>query len=208
MTDFPDQPKIEGHVIRVAQNKLDPGADALFHKTFMQGGAKSSHNPIITTGQIEALAVPDGWIKRKGVRLPAGAGLVEYHPPGHDDIRLNSFYRGSRISDDAARAFKECLAKPPHDVTPDELQTLSQVLRDKSYDFKGSARTEDLNGKRVLIVQGHYTDKEHTGSQTIYVDSDGTGSAVQEISYTASGQDYQMSLDKAQKAFKSIIWKP
>jgi hypothetical protein len=207
MTHFQEQPKFEGRAIRVAQ-ALDPSADALFNKIFIDSAPKRSHSPTISTGQIEAMSVPDGWVKRADVRLAAGAGLVEYHPPGHNDIRLNSFYRGSRISAEAAQAFNQCLAKPPHDLKQDELQTLSQVLRDKSYDFNGSAKTEDLNGKRVLVVEGRYTDKEHTASQTIYVDSDGTGSAVQEISYTACAQDYQANLNKAQKAFNSIIWKP
>jgi hypothetical protein len=85
---------------------------------------------------------------------------------------------------------------------------LVKVVRDKSHDFEvRSEKTEDLNGKRILSVEGEYKDSGHTGSQTLYVDSDGTGSAVQEISYTASGQDYKLNMNKAQQAFKSIIWK-
>ncbi len=59
----------------------------------------------------------------------------------------------------------------------------------------------------VLLVEGSYKDKDHTGSKTIYVDSDGTGSALQEISYSAPGKDYAAHASEAEKALKSISWK-
>jgi hypothetical protein len=208
MGEIPEQPRSDGQVMRVAQNKLAPGNDALFNQIFHGGAVQADHYPLLSTGQIEAMRVPEGWVKRDNANIRAGAGLTEFHPVGHDDIRLNSFFRGTRISEKAARAFKDCLAKSPHNLTPEELKGLSQVVRDKSYDFKvRSAKTENLNGKRILSVEGQYKDGGHTGSHTLYVDSDGTGSAVQEISYTASGQDYNFNMDKAQQAFKSIIWK-
>jgi hypothetical protein len=207
MGEIPEQPKYEQPIVMIAQTKLDPSAESLFNRTFASP-AKPEGNPVISTGQIQAMTVPDGWVKRDAVNLPSGGGLVEYHPPGHDDIRLNSYYRGSRVGQEAAQAFKDCLAKPPHQLQSKELKDLAQVLGDKSYDFDiFFAKTADLNGKRVLSVEGRYKDKDHTSSQTIYVDSDGTGSAVQEISYTASGKDYQDHLSEAQKALKSIIWK-
>ena len=154
------------------------------------------------------MTVPHGWVARKDVHLPAGAGLTEFHAPGNDNIRLNSYYRGSRVNPAAAAAFKDCLAKPPHQLQSKELTDLAEVLGDKSSDFDiFFARTADLNGKRVLSVEGSYKDKDHTGSKTIYVDSDGSGSAVQEISYSATGKDYPSHLSEAEKAFKSIIWK-
>jgi hypothetical protein len=206
MADIPEQPRYEQQIVMIAQTKLDPSAESLFNRTF--GKAMPDQKPVISTGQIEAMSVPDGWVKRDDVNLQAGAGLVEYHPPGHDNICLNSFYRGSRVSTEAAAAFKDCLAQPPHQLQSKELKALQEILRDKSSDFDiYFAKTSDLNGKRVLSVEGRYKDPNHTGSQTIYVDSDGTGSAVQEISYTASGKDYQNNLAQAHKAFKSIIWK-
>jgi len=167
----------------------------------------SKGGAVIFTGQIEAISVPNGWVARKAVSLPTGVGLIEYHPVGHNDIRLNSYYRGMRIGAEAALAFKDSLAQPPHALKSAELKALSMVLRDKSYDFEIIfARTEDLNGRRVLSVEGTYKDPAHTRSRTIYVDSDHTGSVVQEISYTASSKDYQNHLTEAETALKSIIW--
>jgi len=196
-------------VRRMTGNRLDPEAEALFNQVFHGDSmTDASVSAKISTGQIESMDVPEGWVKRENSALRAGASLVEYHPPEHDDIRFNSFYRGSRVSEKSARNFRECLNKPAHSLESNERLALSEVLRDKSYDFQVlSAKTEDLKGKRVLSIEGRYNDSEHTSSRTIYVDSDGTGSAVQEISYTASGPDYQAHLAQAQKAFQSIIWK-
>jgi len=206
MGDIPDWPRHD-QIVMIAQARPDSSPESTFYRTY---GDSLTHrdNPVISTGQIQSLTVPDGWVKRADGNLPAGAGLVEYHAPGHDDIRLNSFYRGHRVSVESAKAFQDCLAKSPHQLQSAELKALDAVLGDKSYDFDiFFAKTADLNGKRVLSVEGRYTDKEHTGSQTIYVDSDGTGSAVQEISYSARGNDYAANLTQAQKAFKSIVWK-
>ena len=206
MTDYSEPAPRPEQTIR-SQHKLTPENDALFNRVFSNTPDVSRQQAIISTGQVESMNVPSGWVKRASVKLPAGAGLVEYNPVGHPDIRLNSFYRGHRISDDGAKAFKDCLNEPPHLLKPNELQGLAEAMRDKAYDFKGTAKTEDLNGKRVLVVEGRYNDEKKTNSQTIFVDADGTGSAVQEISFTACDKDYTANLMKAEKAFKSIIWK-
>lgn len=163
----------------------------------------------ISTGQIASMPVPSGWELRTGYTLPAGAGLTEYHPHINDDIRLNSFYRGYRIDEESAQKFKECLAQPPHELQQSEIQGLRAVLDTKGYDFDlRSAKTVDLNGKKILWVEGAWQDAEHTNAQTIYVDSDGTGSAVQEISYSAPAKDYNTYLEEARKSLTSIQWKP
>jgi microcompartment protein CcmK/EutM len=154
--------------------------------------------------------VPEGWVKRDGVKLKANAGLVEYHPAGDNDVRLNSYFRGNRISDDGAKAFTDCLNGAVHAIAKgsEELKSLSEVIDDKSGNFNiSSAFTEVLNGKKVLVVEGAYKDAEHTTSRSVYVDSDGTGSVVQEISYTAPGSIYKTHLPAAEKALKSIKWK-
>jgi hypothetical protein len=215
MSEFPQPIMRHEQLARVGQNNTNADVDNLFNRVFdttsmnhaMNNSMNQDKSSIISTGQIESMNVPTGWVKRGKVSLRAGAGLVEYNPVGQENVRLKSFYRGNSVSDEAASAFKDCLNKPPHLLKPEELKGLSEILRDKAYDFKGSAKTEDLNGKRVLVLEGRYSDEKHTSTQTIYVDSDGTGSAIQEIAYTASGKDYTANLVKAQKAFKSIVWK-
>ena len=69
-----------------------------------------------------------------------------------------------------------------------------------------SARVEDLNGKKVLVVEGQYTqsgDKIHA----VYVDADGSGRFVQEIFYQSPKDEYDAYWKEAGKEFKTIDWK-
>ncbi len=201
----------------ISQAKVDWSPDSLFTRVYSDNTARSATNNApesqsnyISTGQIELMKVPTDWVKRDNVNLKANDGLVEYHPADNHDVRLNSSFRGNRISEDAAKAFTNCLKAVEHSIAKgsEELKSLAEVIDDKSRNFNISkAFTEDLNGKRVLVVEGAYKDTEHTTTQTRYVDSDGTGSAVQEISYTAPGALFNAHLPAAEKAIKSILWK-
>ncbi len=198
----------------IAQKQLAVAGDDLFLNVFgndkMISSATPAKNEYMTTGQVDSMTIPEGWVKRDSVNLKANSGLVEYHPAGDNDVRLNSYYRGYRISAEGANVFKECLASAAHAISKgsNELNSLAEVINDKTGNFNvSSASTEVLNGKKVLVVEGSYKDAEHTTSRTVYVDSDGTGSAVQEISYIATGSLYKAHAGAADKAFKSIIWK-
>lgn len=201
---------------KVAQNKFEKYGDDLFLNVFagdkmvVDATPTKKENEVMSTGQVGAMKLPDGWVKRDSVNLKANAGLVEYHPAGDNDVKLNSYYRGNRISEDGAKAFKDCLSSAAHAITKgsEELKSLAEVIGDSTGNFNISkASTEVLNGKKVLVVEGSHKDAEHTTSQTVYVDSDGTGSAIQEISYTAPGALFKAHLGAAEQAIKSIIWK-
>lgn len=199
---------------RSTETQLAAGADSLFAKVFgsdkTASSATATKSETISSGQINSMSVPEGWLKRGPVNLRAGEGLAEFHAPSDSDVRLNSYYRGNRISNDGASAFKKCLDSVAHAITKgsDEMKSLSEVLDGKSRYFNiSSAFTEELNGKKVLVVEGSHKDAEHTTSRTVYVDSDGTGSAVQEITYSAPGATFKAHLPEAEKAMKSIKWK-
>jgi hypothetical protein len=203
----PPPVQFERSPVVIAHEKQDVGDNSLFNRTY--GDAiVAQKTPAISTGQIESMNVPQGWVARGNVRLPAGASLVEYHPPGVDSVRINSFYRGSRLADQTSEAFKNSLAAPPHTLQSKELASLGPLLGDKTKDFDiYFAKTEDLNGKRVLSVEGRYKSGNQASEKTIYADSDGSGSAVQEISYSAQGREYLKYLTDAENAYKSIVWK-
>jgi len=174
------------------------------------GSGRANGGETMSIGQVHSMSIPEDWVKRGGLDSKAMSGLSEYHPAGHHDVKLNSFYRGMRIGADAAQAFKECLEQAPHLIEKgsEELHGLTEILGEKARNFNiGKAFTEVLNGKKVLVVEGSYKDAEHTTSQTRYIDSDGTGSAVQELSYTAPGALFKAYKAAAEGAIKSIIWK-
>jgi len=190
------------------KGQWDPQTKATFSKFFGPGALRMAPTgPIMTVGQVSSMVIPEKWEKRSPEDMPAGAGLVEYHAPGVQDVRLNSFYRGRRINPTTGKYFHDALQAVPHELTGIELENLQEVFDDKrstNFDAR-SARTEEWNGRKVLILTGRYKSDPIFG-QTIYVDSDGTGTAVQELSFTAPEKLYERFLPDAQKSLKSIKW--
>jgi hypothetical protein len=222
--DFSDAPKAVDmvrvdrlqDVIRVAGGRSRLTADALFilAKANEKTGAGSQSASgkgmeLQDQGQIDKVTLPKGWVIGK---LPAGAttsGTLKLFSPADDpDARLGFFYRGQRTSDSSGAAFKSVLEKPAHTLTPAEIAEVKEVLRDKDpASFKTlSVRTEDLAGRRVLIVEGTYTGFNHD-AYSIYVDSDGTGSAVQELWFEAPKASYVKQLKSVKDSLSSIKWK-
>lgn len=164
----------------------------------------------ISIGQIDEMKLPSGWQEGPEAKPTGGSSLYrEFHPADHPDVKLNFYYRGRRISEQAGKTFHDLLQKPAHILQGAELDGLKEVLRDKSNpeSFKTlMAKTEDIAGKRVLVVEGHYPASD-LETRSLFIDSDGTGTAVQEVFYQAPRADYSKYLPAANTAIKSIIWK-
>jgi hypothetical protein len=69
-----------------------------------------------------------------------------------------------------------------------------------------SARTQDLNGKRVLLLEGRYTEIQKDLYE-VFIDADGTGRVVQEVYFLAPKIEYLHYLKAVKIAFSSIEWK-
>ena len=164
----------------------------------------------ISIGQVSAMSLPPGWKEGKPEKSGTGtSSFREFHPEERPDAKLCFYYRGRRLSEEAGRTFHSILEKPAHILSPVEVQSLQEVLRDRARpdDFSMLVcKTEDLNGKRVLVVEGRYKQTQEE-TRAILVDSDGTGTAVQEIYYQAPKDDFSKYLLTASSAMKSIQWK-
>ena len=174
--------------------------------------AKGGQVEIHSKGQIESMTFPKGWTE--GVTEPyKGIGNRSYNEvqlAGDKDVAVSFFYRGFPLKDDKqAQAFHDALSKPAHTLTAAELQSMKEVLGDKANpaDFNMlSARTEALNGKNVLVVEGRYKQLQQDAYH-VYVDSDGSGKNVQEMFYQAPKEKYFAHMKEAKAAFNSIEWK-
>jgi hypothetical protein len=164
----------------------------------------------VSIGQVHEMKIPSGWMEGQSVKPVGGSSLFrEFHPSEDPEVKLCFFYRGRRVSDQSAKAFHSALEQPAHTLKANELESLREVLREKGNPQQfniTAARTEDLNGKRVLVVEGKYLNTE-LESRALFVDSDGSGSAVQEIYYQAPRAQYAQNLQAAIDAMKSIRWK-
>jgi len=214
--DVPETKKVEN--VDYAQAQKDASHDEFMGELMkmLKDGAGShpkSGTRIENQGQIDSIDFPEGWVAGKPQPNP-GIGARSYREvfrKDNPDTSVSFFYRGLPINDQSAHNFRDVLSKPPHALSEQEKESLKDVLSTKtpvgSDQFKMTdARVEDLNGKKVLVVEGQYTksgDKIHA----VYVDADGTGRVVQEIFYQSPADQYAKYWKQADRAFKSIDWK-
>ncbi|HEY9773670.1 MAG TPA: hypothetical protein V6C81_07650 [Planktothrix sp.] len=172
-------------------------------------GSKSSMS--IKIGRIAKMDEPAGWAAGKEV---ARLGYIEYHPSSDPLTKLYTFDRGARLGNEDAKAFADVLYKyGPHTLKADELASLQQhgIFRDKGPDsdfMPLMAKTEDINGRRVLVLEGTFKD-DNLHVRTAYIDADSKkdGSVIQELTYQAPAPVYLKNLPAARKAVQSILWK-
>lgn len=161
-------------------------------------------------GQVARLALPEGFVEGKERSGEVGNNhFKDYHLANDPEIQLYFQYRGHRINRAAAGAFRDLLAKQTGTVSADELKKIREVLDDKSNpkDFRVDlAKTQDINGKRVLIVEGFYRLWD-LRARTVFVDADETGSVVQEITFQVPSSKIGKHYASGVKALESIQWK-
>lgn len=160
-------------------------------------------------GQVKHLELPPGWSACPEEQRTSGDYLKEFRSEESEDVKLSFYYRGQRIPRLAAEEFQKILANPAHELSAEELEQAEIVIRnaaDEEYFSISSSHTEDLHGKRVLIVEGVWK----TSGQAdygIFIDSDNTGSAVQEIHFLAPEREYVNYIDQIEQVLASITWK-
>lgn len=164
----------------------------------------------VIVGQVR-MKFPDTW-KPGLVRKNAigNDSYEDYKINGDKDATISFYYRGMRTAEDEGEDFLKVLKAPPHDLSDMEFWRIKSTLRRANDDFtKTVLRTVDLNGKRVLLLEGNiYKGKPNEEYvRSIYIDSDGTGTAVQEVFFQASPKKYKEHLKEAEAAFNSISWK-
>ena len=160
-------------------------------------------------GAVEQMNLPAGWTQGEEKTGIAGQGSSkQFLAPGSKDVEITAFDRGRRYSSNAA-AFQDILGKAPHVLSPKELESISTILGNYSDSraFKMSAcKTEDLNGKRVVVIEGTWNAVGHE-SYSVLANPDGKGETVQEIYFKAPAGEYKSHLNSAMQAIKSIRWK-
>jgi hypothetical protein len=159
-------------------------------------------------GQIKSMELPEGWFECPAEKRTASDYLTEYRAPESANARLLFYYRGNRIGPGGAADFLKVLSLPDHELTEEEFSSVDLVIRnasDPDFFLLSSSRTEEINGKRVLIVEGIWK-KGGLVDMGIFIDSDKTGSAVQEIHFEAPQSEYELFVGQAEKALKTIVW--
>ncbi len=139
-----------------------------------------SKNSIKDVGQIDSISLPTGWAE-SAIQTGAapGSSYREIASKDNPDARIAFFYRGHKLASADGAQFHSCLKDPAHTLSATELQSLSAVLRDRIPGgfTVSNAATLDLQGKRVLQVEGQYSQSKQQ-TKAIFIDADGTGRVV------------------------------
>jgi len=206
---FDPQPPVEYLIAQAA----DPAGHRLMAEvnTLRSQPAGFSNLPEVKDlGQIAEMKLPKGFV----CGTPDSAGgktksFQEYHSSGDPLLKVYFEYRGHRMSEGSSKTFHQLLTEAPHTLRQAEVNKLTEVLQDKSDPgaFRISvSKTVDINGKRVLVVEGQYL-QQGLQARTLFVDSDGTGSAVQEITFQAPVNSFSKGIVDGAKSLESIEWK-
>lgn len=158
-----------------------------------------------------SMPIPEGFAK--GAVINESYALTEYPLTDNPDVKLNLFYRGHRMSAGASTSFDKLLkdGNVGDRISNPQAEPLNEVLDDKGNpaNFRVmSAKIEELDGRKVLMVEGEYT-KEGLRSRTYYVNAPDTvrpGSVVQEITYLAPNAEYDSHLLKVNRSIKALKW--
>lgn len=217
MADHPDQHKYyDKGIMQSAQAKPD-SIDDLYNKV-MGPNAAGKGKPVRSVenkGAIGLMVLPQGWEtgpSNSGVR---GAGYYEsYHPPGAPDVKISVSYNGQRQDKATAEHFlravdKRSAARSP-DLTKDEQAGLAGVFglkADPSRFQLDTSTTEIIDGKRVLVTSGIYKTNSVRES-TAYIDADGKGTTIQEISLQSPAAAFSRYEPQFKEMLHKLIWKP
>lgn len=178
--------------------------------SIMKTGTLPDRPEMTNLGQIQKMQMPAGWEAGPDYsHRDHSYTYHEFHPQGQKDCQLGFYYRGRRTSEVAGRNFNQILDAPAHELTPAEYSSLGEVLRDKAKaeDFTvKSARTEDINGKRVLVVEGRYNVNQND-SFHVFVDSDNSGTAVQEVFFQAPKDKFAKYGADAEQSIRKVRWR-
>jgi len=174
---------------------------------------KGPHGEVATIenhGQIARITLPAGW--EEGPSTSGGVGVRsfrEVHPVHDPDAKLCFYYRGLPTGEAAGKCFREILEKPAHILTKAEIASIGETMRGKDDSKVFSPimiKTEDLNGKRILAINGRYSERQDD-VKSVLVDADGSGRVVQEIYFQAPKELYLRYMKAAREAIESIEWK-
>jgi hypothetical protein len=161
-------------------------------------------------GVVASFTLPPGWVESSFSQGEAQQSRSRiFHDSDSPSVQLCFFFRGHRVSEQAAREFLDLLSRPDHFLKPSEFKAAREIVRDlgNTGSFKLlQAATRQLNGKRVMIVEGRFVQSEQD-TYALFVDVDGTGTIVQEIHYQAPKLDYARHLAVVKAAMESIAWR-
>ncbi|MFA6209141.1 MAG: hypothetical protein WCT03_10155 [Candidatus Obscuribacterales bacterium] len=115
-------------------------------------------------------------------------------------LNLRIYSSGTYFTDD--RYFKNILKQEPHELSKEERESICIS------DSFTNSHTENLNGKRVIVMTGHFDhDNEDVYRMEFNHNREASNTVVSGgIEFSAPPAEYKQNLEEMKKAFKTIRW--
>jgi hypothetical protein len=135
-------------------------------------------------GAVKAIQLPDGWVEKEVQREPLSLlNVRRFQSPSEPGVQVQFVSRGCRYSSTVAGRLSTFLQREASPLTADEYRQLAPLLLDLAdesmFELHGVC-TFDLNGRRVLLVQGRWRPQQYWLT-TVFIDVYGTGEVVEEV---------------------------
>lgn len=158
---------------------------------------------------IKGLETPDGWEREiTECGLDRTACSVNFRPTDGSDTTLSFYDRGYPVVGSGAELFQQLIEKPSHVLNEDEIKQLTEqvigVLADKSAFKITRAQTEDLNGKRVLTIDGDWSNGKKFHGYFIPAPDH----RIREMYFEGDKQAFDTNFRSALDSINSIQWMP
>lgn len=159
-------------------------------------------------GAINEFRVPSGWELVQHKEKAYGY-TYQWSRIDQPEVTLSLKYSGHPLLEDDATVVNAIFLAPPHLLTPAELKSAREVLREQSAPEVftiSAAETKALGIRNVLCVTGRFV-RERLDANTIFIDAEDTGRVIQEVAYRAPAELFERYLSDASLAWSSLALK-
>lgn len=160
-------------------------------------------------GRLRRIQFPQDWVETKRSSEPLSAQDVRsFHAPANDSTQVRLAFGGRAQAASVGHVFVDMLAGPGRELNAGELKSVLPmlgVMADTRWFAIESARTTEVAGRRVLAVGGRYLQDPYA-MKTLFVDTDESGTYVQEISFVCPTQDVETAQGLFDHVLASLEW--
>jgi hypothetical protein len=168
--------------------------------------------PIWDFGPVARMRLPPNWEEKPHApSSPYGPKTRAFHPPGVQQANIVLHSSGRPNNKAAQHAWTRVVQRGrPRSLSAAEREELNAVpiYAVSEAGFKRKAvRTENINGRRVLVVEGHWSE-QGLDMYILVADDSRDGAHTHEIYFAAPHRLYPLHLDAWLATVRTIRWKP
>lgn len=165
---------------------------------------------LLDYGPVKEMVLPNGWVEKLMPKVSPTdiKSIRKFHIEGDEKIQICLHYRGLPVTENSSKTFTKYLSSEPCQLSDEDYSSLQEILGSLALidEFeKDYAKIDELKGKRVLEVEGTWTNLS-IKSRNIYVDARDDGSIVYDIYYAAPRDQFDLYIKDAIQSFATIEW--